>query len=296
MFWNSLASRCQRPYPRWKRDWMRWDSRSYRYSRYRPFRLSFSWSSRRVPGKSFLYRPRPHACLARNTVWRGGSWRTTFHFPKVRARTCCSWLSRLSSSAGRRCQCAAACHWCGLPSWYRTVRENPYSWFPRWKGRLLVRWRCGNSPLMGNHPRCRVLPPRRVSDSPPCYGVVHLRWGIRGMLSPRIVLVLVLLYVQNEPCWWLMQVGENSVLQQLNKVNVSLSDIHNLFLTHAHTDHVLGAVWVGRLVMQLMRQDKYNGVLHVWGMIRYLVCCAGFVCTHFLAKRRNATFSVLNPL
>ena len=93
-----------------------------------------------------------------------------------------------------------------------------------------------------------------------------------------------------------MQVGENGVLQQLNKVNVSLSDIHNLFLTHAHTDHVLGAVWVGRLVMQLMRQDKYNGVLHVWGMIRYLVCCAGFVCTHFLVKRRNATFSVLNPL
>ena len=36
--------------------------------------------------------------------------------------------------------------------------------------------------------------------------------------------------------------GENGVLQQLNKVNVSLSDIHNLFLTHAHTDHVLGAV------------------------------------------------------
>lgn len=44
--------------------------------------------------------------------------------------------------------------------------------------------------------------------------------------------------------------GGNGVLQQLNKVNVSLSDIHNLFLTHAHTDHVLGAVWVVRLVMQ----------------------------------------------
>lgn len=55
-----------------------------------------------------------------------------------------------------------------------------------------------------------------------------------------------------------MQVGGNGVLQQLNKVNVFLSDIHNLFLTHAHTDHVLGAVWVVRLVMQLMWQDKYN--------------------------------------
>ena len=52
--------------------------------------------------------------------------------------------------------------------------------------------------------------------------------------------------------------GGNGVLQQLNKVNVFLSDIHNLFLTHAHTDHVLGAVWVVRLVMQLMWQDKYN--------------------------------------
>lgn len=81
--------------------------------------------------------------------------------------------------------------------------------------------------------------------------------------------------------------GGNGVLQQLNKVNVFLSDIHNLFLTHAHTDHVLGAVWVVRLVMQLMWQDKYNGVLHVWGMIRYLVCCAGFVCIHFLRNSQN---------
>lgn len=78
--------------------------------------------------------------------------------------------------------------------------------------------------------------------------------------------------------------GGNGVLQQLNKVNVSLSDIHKLFLTHAHTDHVLGAVWVGRLVMQLMRQDKYNGVLHIWGHDKFPVqtCCC---VRHFVYMR-----------
>lgn len=104
------------------------------------------------------------------------------------------------------------------------------------------------------------------------------------MLPPRIVLILVLLYVQNEPCRWLMQVAGNGVLQQLNKVNVSLSDIHNLFLTHAHTDHVLGAVWVGRLVMQLMRQDKYNGVLHIGGHDKVLGVLR-WICVHTLPQK-----------
>ena len=90
-----------------------------------------------------------------------------------------------------------------------------------------------------------------------------------------------------------MQVGGNGVLQQLNKVNVFLSDIHNLFLTHAHTDHVLGAVWVVRLVMQLMWQDKYNGVLHVWGHGKVLGVLR---CVHTLpGKTPKRNFFRLKP-
>ena len=33
--------------------------------------------------------------------------------------------------------------------------------------------------------------------------------------------------------------GGNGILSQLKKVNVQISDIHHLFVTHAHTDHVL---------------------------------------------------------
>ena len=136
--------------------------------------MSFCWLSRRVLGRSFPYRPRPHACLARNTVWRGALWRTTFRFLKVRARACCGWLSRLSSSAGQRCLCAAACHWCGLSSWCQTVIENPYSWFPLQRGTPTAQWRYGDFPLTENRHRCWLSQPRRVSGSPLSCSVVHI--------------------------------------------------------------------------------------------------------------------------
>lgn len=56
--------------------------------------------------------------------------------------------------------------------------------------------------------------------------------------------------------------GGNGILAQLRKVNVLISDIHHLFVTHAHTDHVLGVIWVIRMVEQC---KGYEGLLHVYG-------------------------------
>ena len=56
--------------------------------------------------------------------------------------------------------------------------------------------------------------------------------------------------------------GGNGILSQLKKVNVQISDIHHLFVTHAHTDHVLGVIWVIRMVAQC---KGYKGLLHVYG-------------------------------
>ncbi len=56
--------------------------------------------------------------------------------------------------------------------------------------------------------------------------------------------------------------GGNGILAQLKKVNVQISDIHHLFVTHAHTDHVLGVIWVIRMVAQC---KGYEGLLHVYG-------------------------------
>ena len=55
--------------------------------------------------------------------------------------------------------------------------------------------------------------------------------------------------------------GGNGVLGQLKKVGIAISDIHHLYVTHAHTDHVLGVIWVIRMVAQC---KGYEGKLHVY--------------------------------
>lgn len=53
--------------------------------------------------------------------------------------------------------------------------------------------------------------------------------------------------------------GGNQILSQLEKAEVNIGDIHYMFVTHSHTDHVLGVVWVIRKISTLMKQGRYDG-------------------------------------
>lgn len=59
--------------------------------------------------------------------------------------------------------------------------------------------------------------------------------------------------------------GGNTILKQLKDAGISLDDIHEIFITHKHTDHLLGIVWVVRVVCQQMMKGKYDGILNVYG-------------------------------
>ncbi len=59
--------------------------------------------------------------------------------------------------------------------------------------------------------------------------------------------------------------GGNGILRQMEQAKIPFTDIHDLFLTHAHTDHVMGAVWVVRKVTSLQRMGKYDGTLRIYG-------------------------------
>lgn len=59
--------------------------------------------------------------------------------------------------------------------------------------------------------------------------------------------------------------GGNGILGQLKKADIKVTDIHHLFVTHAHTDHILGVIWVVRIIMQRALAGKYEGELHVYG-------------------------------
>ena len=56
--------------------------------------------------------------------------------------------------------------------------------------------------------------------------------------------------------------GGNGVLAQLKRAGIAIADIHHLFVTHAHTDHILGVIWLIRMVAQC---KGYEGRLHVYG-------------------------------
>lgn len=47
--------------------------------------------------------------------------------------------------------------------------------------------------------------------------------------------------------------GGNGVLCQMEDAGIAMADIHDLFVTHCHTDHILGTVWVVRKVVQLAK-------------------------------------------
>ncbi len=55
--------------------------------------------------------------------------------------------------------------------------------------------------------------------------------------------------------------GGNGILHQLKEVEIPIANLHHLFVTHAHTDHVLGVIWVIRMVAQC---KGYEGKLHLY--------------------------------
>lgn len=85
--------------------------------------------------------------------------------------------------------------------------------------------------------------------------------------------------------------GGNGILARLEQAGVPLAAVHDVFLTHTHTDHILGVVWVLRMVAQAMNAGKYSGELHLYGHAEGLqaletICrltLPGKVCRHLHA-------------
>ena len=71
---------------------------------------------------------------------------------------------------------------------------------------------------------------------------------------------------------------------QLEKAGIAIEHIHDMFVTHAHTDHILGAVWVIRMVAQRMQSGKYTGVFRVYGHDKVLQVL-DWICRMTLPKK-----------
>ncbi|WP_294519500.1 MBL fold metallo-hydrolase [uncultured Anaerovibrio sp.] len=58
--------------------------------------------------------------------------------------------------------------------------------------------------------------------------------------------------------------GGNGILRQLELAGADYNKLHHMFVTHAHTDHIMGGVWVIRKISSLMNSGKYNDVFHIY--------------------------------
>ncbi|WP_195971141.1 MBL fold metallo-hydrolase [Clostridium thermobutyricum] len=59
--------------------------------------------------------------------------------------------------------------------------------------------------------------------------------------------------------------GGNTILAHLEKMNIKIQNIHNMFISHNHNDHILGGIWVIRAVGQSILNNKYDGIFNIYG-------------------------------
>lgn len=56
--------------------------------------------------------------------------------------------------------------------------------------------------------------------------------------------------IENENQYLLVDGGGGSeILKRLKDAKISIADIHHIFVTHKHIDHILGIVWMTRIIL-----------------------------------------------
>lgn len=78
--------------------------------------------------------------------------------------------------------------------------------------------------------------------------------------------------------------GGNGILSILNEMNVDMSHIHHIFATHEHTDHILGIIWMVRMIGAKMKSGNYAGDLNIY-CHKNLVSVIDTLCRLTLQKK-----------
>lgn len=58
--------------------------------------------------------------------------------------------------------------------------------------------------------------------------------------------------------------GGNQILKRLKDADVSLGDIRAIFVTHKHIDHILGVIWLIRMIAQKIEAGKLQGCVDLY--------------------------------
>ena len=58
--------------------------------------------------------------------------------------------------------------------------------------------------------------------------------------------------------------GGNGILRQLIQAKIPFESIRHMFVTHCHTDHIIGAIWMIRKISPLIYKGKHKGPFTIY--------------------------------
>ncbi|MCR5146888.1 MAG: MBL fold metallo-hydrolase [Clostridia bacterium] len=59
--------------------------------------------------------------------------------------------------------------------------------------------------------------------------------------------------------------GGNGILKQLADSNIDVKDIKNIFVSHTHTDHIMGSIWMIRFIGRKYINENIDGIFNIYG-------------------------------
>lgn len=59
--------------------------------------------------------------------------------------------------------------------------------------------------------------------------------------------------------------GGNTLMIQLEKAGIDWRKISNIFLTHKHTDHILGIIWICRFILHSLNRENSKAAVCIFG-------------------------------
>jgi len=58
--------------------------------------------------------------------------------------------------------------------------------------------------------------------------------------------------------------GGSAILHQLKHAGFDWMDMRHIFVTHKHVDHLLGIIWMVRMICQFMNHGEYRGEAYIY--------------------------------
>lgn len=79
--------------------------------------------------------------------------------------------------------------------------------------------------------------------------------------------------------------GGNDIIRCFDSLQLSFNKLHHAFLSHEHTDHLLGMIWTIRMVTEYMDLGTYKGVFYLYGH-KEVLDKVNTIC-HMLLKKKS---------